>query len=255
MPDGYNILEFAIKKEMLNIAICDCVKKDREQIAEFCRYYLEDKLIKYEIKEYASGESFLVEDFPDVLFLNTKIKSIDGILIKEVLHKMHANTKIAFVSKERNRVLDAFGKNVYGFIEKPILYKSFAEKMEVVLHDVMEEKNSIFCKRDKKIEKIFLREIVCVKAYGRYTKIYLYSDHGYLISDKCFGDWYLEMENSEFLCSHRSYLVNACYIKRVEGDIELENGMKIPLSSERRREFFESYKAYIRSNGNGFNRR
>lgn len=247
MPDGYNILEFAIKKEMLNIAICDCVKKDREQIADFCRDYLEDKFIKYEIKEYASGESFLVEDFPDVLFMNTKIKSVDGIIVKEVLYKMHANTKIVFVSKERNRVFDAFGKNVYGFIEKPISYKCFVEKMEGLIHDITEEKNCIFCRQNKEIKKIFLHEIVCMKAYGRYTKIYLYSSQGYFLSDKCFGEWYLEMENREFLCSHRSYLVNVFYIKQIKAEIELINGMKVPLASERRQEFFDAYEAYIRS--------
>lgn len=249
---GYNIHEFAIKKKMITIAICDQVEQDRKVVAGFCQEYLKDKIVEYEIKEYTSGESLLVEVFPDVLFLNTKIKKIDGVLIKEVLYKMRANTKIIFISQELDRMIHAFGKNVYGFIEKPIEWSMFVEKMEVMINDILEERHSTYCKKGKDLRKLLWCDIVCIKAYGKYTKLFARDEEGYLLSEKSFCDWYLEVENSQFLCSHRSYLVNMFYVEQITAEIELMNGMKVPIAKDRRIEFFESYKRYVRSEEYGF---
>lgn len=248
---GYNIHEFAIKKKMITIAICDSVEQDRKHVAGFCEEYLKNKIVKYEIKEYASGESLLAEVFPDVLFLNTNIKKIDGILIKDILYKLRAETKIIFISREHNRMADAFGRNVYGFLKKPIQQRALAERLQNIMNDIIDEKNSMFCKRKKEFRKILFRDIVCIKAYGRYTKLFVRGEEEYHLSDKSFGDWYLEMEEREFICCHRSYLVNLYYIEDINVEIALVNGMRIPIARDRRDEFFESYRRFIRSRKNG----
>ena len=79
---------------MIRIAICDAEEKSRTQILDFCKIFFDKKLIEYKISEYSSGKSLLMEEFPDILFLNPELKYIDGILIKEILYKMHADTKI-----------------------------------------------------------------------------------------------------------------------------------------------------------------
>lgn len=244
---GYNIHEFAIKKKMITIAICDSKEQDRKHVAGFCEDYLKNKIASYEIKEYASGESLLAEVFPDVLFLNTNIKKIDGILVKDILYKLQAETKIIFISREQNRMADAFGRNVYGFLKKPIQQRALAERLQNMINDIIDEKNSMFCKREKEVRKILFRDIVCIKAYGRYTKLFVRGDEEYHLSDKSFCDWYLEMEEREFICCHRSYLVNLYYIEDIDVEISLINGMRIPIARERRDEFFESYRRYIKS--------
>lgn len=244
---GYNIHEFAIKKKMITIAICDSKEQDRKHVAGFCEDYLKNKIASYEIKEYASGESLLAEVFPDVLFLNTNIKKIDGILVKDILYKLQAETKIIFISREQNRMAEAFGRNVYGFLKKPIQQRALAERLQNMINDIIDEKNSMFCKREKEVRKILFRDIVCIKAYGRYTKLFVRGDEEYHLSDKSFCDWYLEMEEREFICCHRSYLVNLYYIENIDVEIALVNGMRIPIARDRRDEFFESYKRYIMS--------
>lgn len=236
---------------MIRIAICDSMEQDRKYVTDFCKDYFKDKIIEYEIREYASGESLMVEIFPDVLFLDTRIQHIDGILIKEVLSKLRAETKIIFISREHERMINAFGKNVYGFMEKPIQRNMFGEKLETIVNDILDEKSSVFCKQANEIKRILFRDIVCIKAYGRYTKIYVRGEDAYHVSDKCFGDWYLEMENRGFLCCHRSYLVNLCYIKRIQEEIELVNGMKVPIARDRRREVLELHKRHVRRSENG----
>lgn len=236
---------------MLKIAICDTSKSNRNLISGFCNKFFRNKVINYKIQEYTSGETLLAEVFPDILFLDTALVEMDGILVKDILGKMHANTKIVFVSNQLEKMSQAFGKNVYGFEKKPMKYEKFYEFMTSILSDIDEERDCIFCKHNREIERIFLKDILYVRAYGKYTKVYLYGRKNYRLCDRCFGEWYLEMENREFLCCHRSYLVNLCFIKNIRNKIELINGEEIPLSEKKKKEFWDSYKAYIRRIKNG----
>lgn len=231
---------------MLRIAICDNEKSGRSQILGFCKLFFNDKYIDYIVKEYASGESLLVEDFPDVLFLGTDVGRIDAFLIKEILYKLKTETRIAFVSKKLDQMQNAFGKNVYGFLQKPFSYKEFQGLMAMMVNDSLEQEQMVFCRYKHKIEKIFMREISYIKAYGKYTKLYIHAKKEYRLSDCSFGEWYLEMENREFLRCHRGYLVNMFYIKNVGRDIELLDEIRIPIGEKMREEFDKEYENYMR---------
>lgn len=230
---------------MIKIAICDTSANHRKLISDFCDMYLENKILKYQVQEYASGESLLAEDFPDVLFLDTTLKNIDGILIKELLYRMRADTRIVFVSDEKEKMLDAFGKNVYAFLPKSIEYLEFRKNMWLIMRDVFEQRNRVFCKNQNGMEPIYLQDIVYIKAYGRYTKIFICGEKNYRLSDKSFGEWYINAENTHFAICHRSYLVNLFYIKKVEKEVELINGEHIPIGEKKRKEFYDSYQMYI----------
>jgi len=231
---------------MLNIAICDNEKSNRKQILGFCERFFNDKYIDYVIREYTSGESLLVEDFPDVLFLGLEMGLIDGLLVKDIFYKLRIETKIVFVSDRIDKMQYAFGKNVYGFLQNPFSYREFHVFMGRMVSDTLEQKEMVYCKNKHKIEKIYIREISYIKAYGRYTKLFLHAKQEYRLSDCSFGEWYLEMEDREFLCCHRGYLVNLFYIKNVGKDIELLDEIRIPIGERMREEFSRGYEVYMR---------
>jgi len=231
---------------MITIAICDGEEGSRKQILGFCERFFEKKQIEFEITGYSSGKSLLVEDFPDVLFLNPELKYVDGILVKEILYKMHADTKIVFIANSLDRMKYAFGKNVYAFLKMPFFYEEFHACMQYVVNDILEEQEMVYCKYRKNFEKIFRHEISYIKAYGRYTKIFIRGKKEYRLSDSSFGEWYLEMENSSFSCCHRGYLVNLLHIKNVGKEIELLDEVKIPIGEKKRDDFYKEYDVYIR---------
>lgn len=232
---------------MLNIGICDMKKTSREKIVGFCEMFFYDKYVDYIVKEYTSGESLLVEDFPDILFLDVELERIDGLLIKEIFYKLRVDTKLIYVSDSSDKMQLAFGKNVYGYLEKQVSYNEFWFYMERAVNDILDEKEVVYCKNNHRVERIYLREISYIKAYGRYTQLFLHRKNEYRLCDFSFREWYLEMENKSFARCHRSYLVNLFYIKRISKEIELLNEIKIPLSREMRAEFKQNYEGYMRS--------
>lgn len=251
---GYNIQEFAKEEIMMKIAVCDSSQYDREKILNFCKKFFCDKPINYELREYSSGESLLVEDFPDVLFLDTEIREIDGLMVKDILYKMKADTKIHFISNKVEKMQEAFGRNVYAFSTKPVSYEAFYKNMVMMVEDVYEQRNFIYCKVKNEIVKVLYKDIFYIQACGRYTKIFQRDAEKFWLCDKSIGEWYLEVDNTELLSCHRSYLVNVFCIKAIDKDIELINGSHIPLSLARKKEFYDTYNAYIRSNVKNGNR-
>lgn len=245
---------FGCNKEgigMIKIGICNSQKSDRAVIKKYCERYFSQHFFEYELQEFTSGESFLESDFPDILFLEFALKAMSGLFVKEILEMKRADSRIVFVSSTKEDMEKAFGRNVYGFLLKPLRFESIAEMLTQIVVDVEEEKNAIFCKTAKEFVKIYPRDIMYVKSYGRYTKIYMRGDNAYKLSDKCIGDWCGETKLSDFASCHRCYVINLNYVKQVSGDVELVNGEKIPISKSTREHFRKSFEEFIWRNSYG----
>lgn len=236
---------------MIKIGICDSQESDRAMIRECCQRYFKNHALEYELQEFASGESFLETDFPDVLFLEIRLDTMNGLLVKEILEMKRADTKILFVSRTKKDIEKAFGRNVYGFLQKPLQFASFVEKFSLAVADAEEEKNAIFCKEKKCYVKIYPRDIRYIKSYGRYTKIYVRDNSAYKLSDKCIGDWCGETKLIGFASCHRCYVVNLNYVKRIDRYVELVNGEKLPLSQSESVYFRKSFEEFIWRNSYG----
>jgi len=249
------MLEGCDKKEigMIQIAVCDTVEQDRANIKNLCNEFLQRNLVEYELQEYTSGESLFEADFPDILLLDVKLEKIDGLLVKEILEKKRSKTRIIFVSHENKFMNQAFGKNVYGFLSKPIQKHLLYEKLEQVVEDVCERSQYTFCKNEKNIEKVYLKDILYINSYGRYTKLFVRGEEHYKLSDKSIGEWNVDMNQSNFISCHRCYLVNFSYVKEIQRDVELINGVHLPLSQDKQEWVHKAYKEFIWRKSNGKN--
>ena len=236
---------------MIRVAVCHEKESTRTLLRVCCTDYFYIKGFVFEIREYTSGESMLMEDFPDVLFLGIKIGYLDGVLVKEILQKLKAKTRIIFVAEMEPRIFEGFGKNVYGFLPEPVKYSSLQSKLTELVWDYWEQENSIFCKWGKEFVRVPLVEILYIEAYGRYTKIFVNGKAEYLLCEKCMSDWVVEQENSIFLWCHRRFLVNLLHIYQLEKEtIALEQGIRVPFSRRRRKECRSTYQHFIERFGN-----
>ena len=103
------------------IGICDNEDKWRNQILECIMEYASDCQQKIECRMYASAEEYLqAERHADILLLETGMTGMSGIELKDWLEKTGSREAILFISSHKEQMGEAFGKNVYGFLEKPI---------------------------------------------------------------------------------------------------------------------------------------
>ena len=233
---------------MVTIAVCDGIELERQITAKYCRKYFEIKKEKYQLYEYQSGEDFLERDMVDILLVEINMKQISGILLKDLLQIMRAKTRIIFVTRDTEFMKDAFGKNVFAFLEKPLEYNYFHKMMDLTLEDVLESRNYIYCKEivdyEKVYRKIYLKDVIFVEAQGYKTLIYTESGKCCVKSDKRISEWNKDYINQGFASCHRSYVVNLFHVVKMEADVELTGGIHVPLSREKREEFRQRYIEY-----------
>ena len=110
------------------IAICDDEPIWQKQILNYCKIFENDENIEFTYHMFSSGEDLLKYDKNiDILLLDEEMTGISGLDIKEKFENSNRNTIIIFITSHNEMVYDSFGRNVYGFIKKPInasnLYK------------------------------------------------------------------------------------------------------------------------------------
>jgi DNA-binding LytR/AlgR family response regulator len=224
---------------MIKVAVCDSEILFRKNINSCCHKYLQEKKIEHEILEYESGEELLMASFPDVLLMDVKLKGISGILVKEILWRKCADTRIIFISESKRLMPEAYGKNVFGFLIKPLKYMSFCERMDIILDDIRLKPQGIYCKTDGVIEHILYKDIVYVMAGGRYTKICLAGEKTHKHCEIGIRRWEKVCSESGLLRCHQSYLVNPAFVIRVgssltqdAGELCLIDEIRIPISKK-----------------------
>lgn len=232
-------------EEKMKIAICDDEKEVREQLKEYCMQFAEEFQIDCQIVEYGSGEELLCDFSTDVLLLDVEMKGIDGIQVKNILQEQKADTRILFISSHEEAIPEAFGREVYGFLCKPVEYEVFEKKMTFLLEDILEQNKYIVLETKMDMEKVLMRDIVYIKAEGKYTKVFLAGKEDYFLSDYSINKWHEQLNGYGFELCQRSYLVNFYYIKKIDTDIILQFDTRIPLSRRMKNQFKEAYSEYI----------
>lgn len=229
---------------MIKLAICDIDMMARKSIRLLCEAYFESKNLEYEIKQYSAGEDLLVEGYPDILLLDVRLKRISGILVKEILEKTNADTRILFVSENRNHMADAFGKGVYGYLVKPVKEALFCQKMDEMVSDIRAQSQCVFCKKGYEFYKVRFKDILYIEVSGRGTSIFVKSNDLELqqyATDITLARWEELLPEEQFAKANKRQIVNLLYVVDIKSEIELVNQIKIPIGVICKEKFGERY--------------
>lgn len=90
------------------------------------------------------------------------------------------------------------------------------------------------------IELVEIKDIVFIKAFENYSRLYLTKGRKFT-STQSFGKFVGMLKNRSYYQCHKSYVVNLEHIVRYykNGEIELPDGMRIPVARRRKEEFLE----------------
>jgi two-component system LytT family response regulator len=233
------------------------------------RFYLKDLISEHfpkigvidEAESVASAKIKLDGEQYDVIFLD--IELTDGIGF-DVLSEIPDFVYVIVVSNHREYAIDAFKHNVVDYLLKPVNLKDFKAAVKKVM-DLYEKaialknpvinENSLKTKQEaegsllvnykKQYVAIEKRDILYIKAIGKYSEIHVTGNKHY-ISYKNLK----EFENAmpELLARiHHSYLVNVKSIvsfSRETSQVILSNGNGIPVSVRKREELFKKFNVF-----------
>ena len=164
---------------------------------------------------------------PDLLLANIHLKS--GTCF-DVLDRLYGGqVKIVFMSASDSYVLDVFKYNAIDYLTKPIRLKALMRAISKACKFSTTEHIEIYSSKAtakhqteilddvlivpsvNQIKFVKIREILYLKAEGRYTTIYL-KDKTKLISSRNVGEYEKLLEHNDYFRIHNSYLVNLDHI-------------------------------------------
>ena len=129
------------------IAICDDEKYWQNQILNCCKLLENDINFNFEYHIFSSGEDVLkYQSNIDILLLDEELPGTSGQSIKEQFEASNKNTIIIFITSHNEIVYDSFGKNVYGFITKPINQTNFNKTLKKTINKTHKEVKQIIKK-------------------------------------------------------------------------------------------------------------
>jgi len=207
-----------------------CLIVDDEPIA---RQILEKYIAQVEALHLAGqcGNAFealnVLHQSPiDILFLDIKMPTLSGLDLLKTLQKP---PKVILTTAFSEFGVESYEYGITDYLLKPIAFERFLKAVNKVLlpgqkeadtektGEKSSEQEFIFFKADKKIHKLYFKEILFFEGCGNYIKVYTEQAQPLMVLEKL-GDLEGKLPEKQFLRVHKSFIVNVAHIHQIEGN-------------------------------------
>lgn len=213
--------------------------------------------VEFVIERFASAEELLyrIEDrnyAPDLIFMDIFMpgekgeQASSGIMAAKKLRDMGSRAKLFFLTTSREYALEAFDVDASHYFLKPITKERLFGVLDRFLDRAEEEhKKYLLLKREGRIAKIAVDDIVYCEAQGKTQRLYLTDDRECLQRMTMTELYELLSPYHKFVRIGVAFIVNLEYIDSLNAqDICLTGGRKIYLPRGAYRGLREQYFNY-----------
>ena len=173
----------------------------------------------------------------DLIFLDIQMPKLTGI---EFLKVLNPNAQIIFTTAYREYALESYELNVADYLLKPVSFHRFLKAVNKVLNEQQEElptpkpqdvlrsdEPHIFLKADRKMVKVYLKDILYIESLKDYVRIKLPGRE--VISLQKISFLEEKLPEDCFIRVHRSFIVPLKRIEAFSNSAVEVNGTEIPI--------------------------
>jgi DNA-binding LytR/AlgR family response regulator len=227
---------------MMQIAICDDNKVFLDDIHDKLTKLLPEEV---EYLRFESGDAFLNADVePDFLFLDIEMPGTDGITLKDLLDSSDKKTRIIFLTNYENRMREAFGNRVIGFLNKPVDIDDLKNIADKILRDI--QKRVYEFDIDNKHVMIPVDDILYIESDDKYTYLNTAKKERYCIR-RTMKEWIEDLPEELFCRINRSYIIHYDLCKNGIKKILLPDNREVEVSRLYRDKLKKGYTDYLLS--------
>lgn len=231
----------------LNIAIIDNEAPFRKSIAAAVDEWVKKSKISATVNEYSSAESFLFayeekKDY-DLLLLDIEMDGINGVEMAKQIRHEDETVQIIFITGYPDYMCQGYDLSALHYLIKPVSNEKLFEVLDRALKNIKKGGNRVIFTTDGGEKVVALDAILYAESYSHNMHI--------VTTDGAFDvrmtiSSLAEVLGSEFISTHRSYIVNLSHIVFLsKSDMTLDSGEKIPIS---RNEFKKVHSYFVKYN-------
>ncbi len=217
---------------MYEIFVCD----DDANITEFLKFFImkhfgEDiRVLTMNRIQELFGMIDIYERVPDILIMDINLKDGNGIDAVKTIQEKYPKLKVIYLTGVINYATAIFDTNPAYFLLKPINENNLSKAISKVIGEIEDDKgDSIVIKTSGSEILLFRRDIIYIESQGRKVIIHNSTGSKNEIYEKM--DTIQEQLGSDFVRSHKSFLINMKYIvERTNKEFILSDGTVLPIS-------------------------
>ncbi|MFC5048133.1 LytR/AlgR family response regulator transcription factor [Aquimarina hainanensis] len=169
----------------------------------------------------------------DVVFLDINMPRMSGL---EFLKSLQEYPMIIITTAYKEHALESYELEVLDYLVKPIPFSRFLKSINKLMARLLSEKNvrltsdddpHIFLKVERKLMKIYLRDILFIESLKDYIKVC--TEDGSYVSHKSLSSISEELPSENFVRIHKSYTIAIDKVKCIEGNLIEIGSKKIPM--------------------------
>ena len=217
----------------MKIAICD----DDIKIAEYIAHKINEYNPHHNVELFNNSDSLISylnkkEPNVDLLFMDIVLDDENGIDIASRIADNHPDILTVFITAFAENFSEEIFLKIkpYGYIHKPIKDDVLQHYLDSAKHDIEVNSRNLSVKIGLDSFEIPFSKIIYIESEKRLSHIYV---EGFDNSHNTYAklDEIQNHLDSRFIRCHKSYIVNADYIKSIEKDyFILKNGIEISIS-------------------------
>jgi two-component system LytT family response regulator len=174
---------------------------------------------------------FLVNNKPDIIFLDIEMPKLRGI---ELIECVSYKPAIILVTAYSNFGFEAYQQDVIDYVLKPVSYARFLKSVNKAINYLSRKKTAkkhieIEFKYEGILKIINTEDLIYIQSIGNYIKLYFETEKSILIQQTM---KYIEslLPKYYFVRIHKSYIVKKCSITNVaKSKIILKNKISLPV--------------------------
>jgi len=234
----------------INIGVCDDSEELLGKISADIEEAFAKNGIKINVDKFSNGEALVAllgtKNY-DILFLDIRLPGISGFEVADKVRAKGNDSCIVFITSENECVYESFNYNPFYFVRKD-MYNMQMPTLILKLINHIKQNDIIIIGDASGQEQICIKEIMYMMSEGHY--IYIFTKQKEYKMRKNISELELLFTGLDFIRSHKKYLINLRYLKRVDiitDEVILKNDIRLPMSRTNRTMVKEAQKQYIRA--------
>jgi two-component system, LytTR family, response regulator len=214
--------------------------------------------------EAKAGIMAIKKEHPQLVFLDVEMPTLNGFDVLKLLEPI--NFEVIFVTAFSHYAIEAFEHNAIGYVTKPInsekliaAVKSAEKKIgsadfastpiAQTVEQLSHASDKIPLSTTNGLVFVKLEDVMYCESSGNYTNFFMQDAKKIMVSRQL-GEYEKLLPEANFCRVHDKYIVNLKYIKEyikgTGGELILDNGAGLPVSTRRKEDFLARFEKWLR---------
>lgn len=237
----------------MRIAIVEDERSYQEHLIKCMGQYEKEEIVCIQPQVFSDGEEIIRayengNDKWDIIFLDIKMKHMDGLETAYRIREKDTNVVLIFITTMGQYAIRGYEVDALDFILKPVTYGQFKIKMHKAIKAVKKcDCKYLFLPRENQKDKVSTDDILFIEIQNHdlhvVTRLQTY------VMRNSMREMEKELEELPFSRCSNAYLVNLKQVKKIVKDTIFVYHYELTMTRTKKKQFLQDFADYI---GDGY---